>query len=377
LSFRVTLRTEAEVDAIRKLLTSWGHEIRQHWRSHLFQLKIFFCIIATLAAIGVAFYRIVLHWPLRAALLQLVLILSTLGGEAHPNAYRQANAQWFHIFFIGTMTLTALWGVSVLVQAMVSGELMYFWGARRMEQRINQLSNHFVICGFGRMGQEIARIFTRAGQPFVVIEHNPVQIPGLTSSRYLFVQGDEREDEQLLKAGIKRAKGLVTVAASDEDNVYITLSARVLNPELYIVTRCVNASGEAKLLRAGANRVVSPYIIGGRRMAQAILRPTMMDFLDMLVQGGSMELTMEAVTIVAGAPACGHVLQGDYDVEQSAVHVLGITTASGQMLLRELDEYPLAVGDTLILLGAAEHLHSVIKQLLGNDILFNEMAPLE
>ena len=217
------------------------------------------------------------------------------------------------------------------------------------------------------MGQEIARLFTRAAQPFVVIEHNPVQIPGLANSRYLFVQGDAREDEQLLKAGVQRAKGLVTVAASDEDNVYITLSARVLNPELYIVTRCVNASGEAKLLRAGANRVISPYIIGGRRMAQAILRPSTVDFLDMLVQGSSTELTMEEVTIRAGAPACGLLLQGAHAIEQPGVHLLGITTASGQMLLRELQTHPLAVGDTLILLGAPEQLRAVEKRLLGKE----------
>lgn len=358
------------------MLAAWGHGIRQHWRSPLFQLKIFFAIILTLAAIGVAFYRVGLHWPLRAALLQIVLIVSTLGGEAHPNVYRQADAQWFHIFFIGTMTLTALWGVSLLVQAMVSGELMYFWGARRMEQQIDQLARHFIICGFGRMGQEIARSFTRSAQPFVVIEHNPEQIPGLISSGYLFIQGDGREDEQLLKAGIQRARGVVAVAASDEDNVYITLSARVLNPDLYIVTRCVNASAEAKLLRAGANRVISPYIIGGRRMAQAILRPSMMAFLDMLVQGGSRELTMEEVTIHAGAPVCGRVLQNEYDIEGAGMHLLGITTASGQMLLRDLYAHPLAVGDTLIVLGALESLHAMSKRLLGKERLGSEAAPL-
>ncbi len=352
------------------MLAVWGHEIRQHWRSPLFQLKIFFCIILTLSAIGVAFYRVALHWPLRAALLQIVLIISTLGGEAHPNAYRQADAQWFHIFFIGAMTLIVLWGVSLLVQAMVSGELLYYLGARRMEKRIEQLSNHFIICGFGRMGQEIARLFTRSAHPFVVIEHNPVQLPVLVNTGYLFVQGDEREDEQLLKAGIQRAKGLVTVAASDEDNVYITLSARVLNPELYIVARCVNASGEAKLLRAGANRVISPYIIGGRRMAQAILRPSTVDFLDMLVQGGSMELTMEEVTIVADAPACGQMLHGENDVELSGVHLLGISTASGQMLFHGLQTHPLAIGDTLILFGAPEQLRMVVKRLLGKERLF-------
>ena len=318
----------------------------------------------SLSAVGVTFYLVVLQWPIRVALLQIVLIISTLGGEAHPGVYRQPAAQWFNIFFIGTITLTVLWGVSLLVQAMVSGELLYFWGARRMEKRIAQLSGHFIICGFGRMGQEIARLFARSGHPFVVIEHNPVQIPVLDATRYLYVHGDEREDEQLLTAGVQRARGLVAVAASDEDNVFITLSARVLNPHLYIVTRCAHASGEAKLLRAGANRVVSPYIISGRRMAQAILRPSVTDFLDSLLQGGPMDLVLEELTITADAPACGHTLQGDDNVEQQGVHLLGIATTAGQTLMRGVETHLLVAGDTLILLGEPAQLRAVVEQPL-------------
>ena len=194
-----------------------------------------------------------------------------------------------------------------------------------------------------------------------------MQIPGLINSRYLFVQGDEREDEQLLQAGVQRARGLVTVAASDEDNVYITLSARVLNPELYIVTRCVNASAEAKLLRAGANRVISPYIIGGRRMAQAILRPSTVDFLDMLVQGGSQDWSWKN-DHHRGRARVRATAARSIDVEQAGVHLLGIVMASGQMLLRDLPAHPLAVGDTLIVLGAPEPLHKVSKRLLGKEL---------
>lgn len=308
--------------------------------------------------------------------MQIVLIISTLGGEAHKDVYREPAVQWFNIFFIGTMTLTALWGVSLLIQAMVSGEFVYFWGERRMERRIKQLSNHYIVCGFGRMGQEIANVLTRSKHHFVVIEHNPAQIPNLEASDYLYVQGDEREDEQLLKAGIERAKGLIAVAASDEDNVYITLSARVLNPELYIVTRCVNASGEAKLLRAGANRVISPYIIGGRRMAQAILRPSVVDFLDSVNAGGQMELLLEEVTITADNPVCGNMLQGDNDVEQLGVHLLGIATHTGHMIMKGLSAYRLEAGDTLVMLGEPEPMQAVIKHLTGQDALFAESETL-
>jgi len=363
----------AEVYAIQTLFHAWGREIRQQWRSTLFQLKLFFLILIILSAIGITFYRMALQWSLEDAVLQVVLTISTLGGDAGPHAAAMSPAEkWFKLGFIAAMTLNGLWGLSLLVQAMVNGDLVYYWGARRMEKRIAQMSDHYIICGFGRMGQEIARIFTRSNHPFVVIEHNPVQIPGLDAAGYLYVQGDEREDEQLLKAGIQRAKGLIAVAATDEDNVYISLSARVLNPDLYIVSRCVNASGEAKLHRAGANRVISPYIIGGRRMAQAILRPSVVEFLDSLIQGGPMELVIEEVAITADAPACGNMLQGDNDVEQLGVHLLGIATPAGQILMKGLNAHPLDPGDKIILLGAPEQMQMVIRHLTGMETAFED-----
>jgi voltage-gated potassium channel len=263
--------------------------------------------------------------------------------------------------------IVALWGVSLLVEATVRGELMYYWGARRMEQRIAKLSDHYVICGFGRMGQEIAKQFLRSQTSFVVVEHNPEQLSQLEVSGYYYVKGDAREDEQLLRAGIQRAKGLVAVAATDEANVYITLSGRVLNPNLYIVTRCSHASGEAKLLHAGANRVFSPYVIGGRRMAQAIVRPSVVDFLDTVIHDEQMELVLEEVTLDSNAPIKGHATTGASDIESLGVHLDCITTPDGQMLTRNLGQHIMQVGDNLILLGEAEAMQGAIKQLTGHE----------
>ncbi len=245
------ISTEAVV--IPDLDHGWGHRLRKQWQSPLYQLKIVFLLLIILIAIGVTFYRLALRWDYREALLQIIYIFSTLGGSV-----RNIDAplvQWFNIFYILTILLVVIWGVSLLIEAMVQGELVYFWGTHRMEQRITQLSKHFILCGFGRMGQEIAQQLTRAKQRFVIIEHNPAQIPNLEDSGYLYVQGDAREDEELLKAGIKKAKGLIAVYSTDEENVFITLSARVLNPALYVVTRSSSKSGEAKMKHAGADRV--------------------------------------------------------------------------------------------------------------------------
>jgi voltage-gated potassium channel len=269
--------------------------------------------------------------------------------------------------------MVALWGVSLLIEAMVSGELVYYWGTRRMEQRITKQSNHYIICGFGRMGQEIARQLTRAKQPFVVVEHNTAQVPMLESFGYLHVQGDAREDDQLIRAGIKRAKGLIAVAASDEENVYITLSARVLNPHLYIVTRSSQPQGETKLLHAGANRVFSPYIVGGRRLAQAILRPSVVEFLDTVIHGEHMDLVLEEVKVEADSPIAGQAMGEHTDVERLGVHLLGIARRDGHMLMRDLNSYAIQQGDTLILLGDPQAMKAAIIRLTGKAATFNEL----
>lgn len=312
-----------------------------------------------------------LNWELHDALLQVVLTVSTLGGEAKVGGLHSAAAEWFNVFFILTIIIVALWGVSLLVEATVRGELVYYWGARRMEQRIAKTYDHYIICGFGRMGQEIARQFTRSQTPFVVVEHNPEQLTQLELSGYLYVKGDAREDEQLVRAGIERAKGLVAVAATDEANVYITLSARVLNPALYIVTRCSSVSGEGKLLHAGADRVFSPYVIGGRRMAQAIMRPSVVDFIDTVIHDEQMELVLEEVTLDDTAPIKDHTIGDKSDIESIGVHLLSIVTPDGVMLTRNLHTHVMQSGDTIILIGNSDSMHTAIMQLTGQIRTFN------
>jgi voltage-gated potassium channel len=308
---------------------------------------------------------VVAHWTFREALLQVILIFSTLGGQVRPDSTHVALMQWFDIFYILAILLVVIWGVSLLIEATVRGELVYYWGARRMQQRISALKKHYIICGFGRMGQEIARELARDHEPFVVIEHNQAQLPGLEEAGYLYVEGDARDDEQLLHAGVQRAQGLIAVYPTDEENVFITLSARVLNPALYIVTRSSHAESEAKLIRAGADRVFSPYIIGGRRMAQAILQPSVVEFLETVVHGEQMDLVMEEATVGMNADVCGHPLDGGTDVERLGVHLLGIATREGRMLMRDLQSYCPQPGDTFILLGDPRAIEAAVQMVEG------------
>jgi voltage-gated potassium channel len=339
------------------------------WKSPIFQFKIVVLLFIILVAIGVTYYRAWLHWDIREAFLQIVLTVCTLGGNVRD--INQPTTQWFSIFYNSSILLVVLWGVTLLIEAMVSGEMVFYWGKRKMYADISKLRNHYVICGFGRMGQEIARQLDRTNTPFVVVEHNPGQFANMEESGVMYIKGDAREDEQLTKAGIQYAKGLISVAQTDEENVYITLSARVLNPNLYIVTRSSSADAEPKLIRAGANRVFSPYVVGGRRMAQSIMQPSVVDFLDAVVHGEEVELILEEITVSEGAAICSSTFDASTDVEELGVHLLGIITKEGKVLMRDLRSYHAKAGDTFILLGEPTAIQTTVERLLdgSNDCI--------
>ena len=167
-----------------------------------------------------------------------------------------------------------------------------------LEKQISALVGHYIVCGFGRIGSLICRKFKASGLQFVVIEKKTEAIEKLVEEGYLFMKADAALDETLLKAGIHRAKGLISVVTSDAENVYITLTARGLNPTLYIMARSGEEGTDVKLKRAGANKVVSPYIIGGNRLAQSILRPIVVEFIEIATGNEHQELQMEEITIL-------------------------------------------------------------------------------
>src|SRR5262249_36012700 len=185
-------------------------------------------------------------------------------------------------------------------------ESQFDWGKRRaMEERVARLKDHFIVCGFGRVGQQTCHQLAREGCAFVVIDSDDLRLARIERAGYLYVRGDASDDEVLKRAGIARARALLTAVQTDAANVYITLSARALNPQLFIVARAATAEAEHKLTIAGANRVISPYILGGRSMAGHALRPAVMDFLDVLVHSDDMEMWLEEVNVVPSSSLAG------------------------------------------------------------------------
>lgn len=229
---------------------------------------------------------------------------------------------------------------------------------------IENLRDHHIICGHGRMGQEIVRQLLRHGADLVVIERDPEQVAQLQDAGILFVAGNATDDEALLRAGVERAKSLVAVTSTDEDNLFLTLSARALNPNLYIVARCANPGAHDKFTRAGANRVISPYVTGGRQMAAALLRPVLVDFLELFLRAEEVDMDMAEVSVAPDAPFVGQTLARAAIREQCGAGVIAIRGPDERFHTNPSPDYVIRPGDVLIALGTPEQLNR-LEQLAG------------
>lgn len=238
---------------------------------------------------------------------------------------------------------------------------------RAMEKLIDSMSNHYIICGYGRMGQQIMKDLTRYNVPCVVVEWNPEQLPKLREQNIPHVEGKASEDPMLVKAGIKRAKGLIAVAPSDEENVFIVLTAKVLNPKLFIVARSILKENEDKLKHAGADMVVSPYVLGGRRMAAAVIRPEVMDFLDLVVHSDGLETEMASVTVPPGSPCIGKTLRNLNLWENCEVTLLAVKRQGEDLHANPSPSFVIREDDELIIMGTPSQIDAAKKLMSTCD----------
>jgi voltage-gated potassium channel len=251
----------------------------------------------------------------------------------------------------------ALYALVGIMQYVVEGQFGTTLARRRMDNRISQLREHFVLCGYGRVGEEIARGFAEEGVPFVIIDNNAVSLERLASSGYLYVAGDATKDEVLARVGIDRARGLVAAAGTDADNTYIVLSARGLRPDLFIEARASDTQAEAKLKRAGADRVVSPHHIGGRRMAMLALRPAVVDFIDTVTRGAGRKMLMESVDVSRDSRLVNARMK---DVRHdTGITILADWKKDGSFLPNPGDEERVSEGDRLVVVGSAKSLEQL------------------
>jgi voltage-gated potassium channel len=316
------------------------------------QLKKSLLIILALIAVGTAGYMSIEGWRFLDALYMTIITVATVG-------YREVGplsdaGKLFTILLIILGVSFLGYTVGRLAQLMFEGQFQEILGRKKVQRKIDALTDHYIICGFGRIGSLICREFAARPLPFVVVEKNPITIDRLEAEGHLYFRGDATADETLLLVGIKRAKGLISVVTSDTENVYITLTARGLNPELYILARSGEEGSEIKLQRAGANKVISPYQIGGSRMAQAILRPNVVDFIEIATGREHLDLQMEELVIPPGSPFIGENLASSGFRRETGVIIVAIKQESGRMIFNPDSKTHLNHRDTLIILGQPE-----------------------
>jgi len=296
------------------------------------------------------------RWSFVDALFMAVVIVSTVGLEApHPLS---AGGRAFTIGLIITGVTVAAYLVSALGEYVMGGVLTGVFRHRRLQRAIGRLADHYIVCGYGRVGRQVVADLRRRGYPVVVVER--VAELANESEGPPVITGDATDDEVMMRAGLARARGLVAATGTDATNIVITLSARAINAPVVIIARASEAAAEPKLVRAGATHVVSPYAIGGHRIVSELLSPGITTFIDTIVHAEQLDLWLEAATVASTSVLVGQTLGTAVPSPKEAVNFVALRRGPGQTFITNppLDAQ-LAAGDTLVALGP----RSAVQQL--------------
>ena len=320
-------------------------------------------VLLVTLTIGTFGYMLFERWTFINSFYMAVITLTTVGyGEVEPLS---AQGRVFSIFLIfGGVTVLA-YGASSTVEYIITGKAVQQMANEEREKVMALLNNHFIIAGFGRVGYEIAQNFASENIPFIVVDEDEVALATAKDAGFLVLSGSATEDEVMRAARIEQARGVVAATGNDAVNVYVTLTARGLNEKLFIIARATDASSESKLLRAGANRVTSPYSLSGRRMANLALRPHVVDFLDITARTNVLDQSLEEIVIEDGAIIANKTI-GQIDLRRRAgANILAIYDANGILMSNPSSTTILEPGTRLILLGSNDQL-SVADALAKN-----------
>ena len=326
----------------------------QHIKVRLLRVLLAIAVVLALGTVG---FTTIADYPLFDAFYMTLMTITTVGyAEIHPLARAGRVFNSFLIFFgVSTMFLA----VGATTQTIIELELSQYFVKRRVRRMIDKLDDHFIVCGFGRVGRGAANELQRAGVSFIVIDNHDDKVDRAMKSGMLAVLGDASRDENLRDLGISRSKGLIAALSSDADNLFLILSAKGLNPKLIISARVSEEGSEQKFRRAGADSVFAPYDITGSRLAQAILRPHVATFLDFTTMGMGLNVSIEQVRVSEGSECVSKSLGEIQLRRQVGVIVLAIRKAGGTMLFNPDADATIAAGDFLIAMGDAAQLRQL------------------
>jgi voltage-gated potassium channel len=316
--------------------------------SSLKRLRIGLVVLAIIFLVAVAGYRLA-DWSWIDSVYMVVVTLSTVGyREARPMT---PGLELFTILVIIFGVSTALYIVGGLVQMMAEGEINRALGIRRATREIERLHGHTVICGFGRVGEILAHELRRPDKPFVVIENEPERINDASSLGYLSLNHDSTEEDALKSSGVDRASTLVTTLPRDADNVFITLTARNLNPRLTIIARGEYPSTEKKLLQAGANRVVLPAAAGALRMAAMVTRPAALELIEVVAGGQIAEVEIDELTVTERSPLVGMTVSQSQTRSRHGLLIVGFRRVGGKLEFNPGGEAVFDAGASVVVMG--------------------------
>ena len=320
------------------------------------QLKKGAYILLIVMFIGSFGFMLIEHWDFLDSLYMTIITITTTGfEEVHPLTH---TGRIFTIVLlvmgIGSIAYTGGRAAQLLIENQIIRR-------RRMSKKLEELKDHYIVCGYGRMGRYICEELASAKVKFIVIDNEPDKIERLINMSYLYLNGDATSDEVLTTASIQKAKGLVAVLSNDAENVFTTLSAKALNPDLYVVARAVEEETESKLKKAGANRVVKPYEIGGNRMAELLLRPGVIEFIDVVARERSVDLSMEEFLVNEKSELIGKSLAESPIRKELNIIIVSINKQKGGFIYNPKSSTVIEKDDKLIALGEKANLAEMNK----------------
>jgi voltage-gated potassium channel len=313
--------------------------------------------IVTTLSIGTVGFTVIDGYPPFDAFYMSLTTMTTVGyGEIHPLS--QAG-RIFNSFLIVFGVTTIFIAIGAMTQTIIELEFGDAIGKRRNKRMIDNLKDHYIICGYGRVGRGAAHELRHAGVPFVVVDNNPDRVERAMLAGMLAVAADSTQDETLRLVGIERARGLVAALATDADNLFVLLSAKGLNPQIYVATRAAEEGAEAKMRRAGADAVFAPYAMTGHRLAQSLLRPHVVQFLDFTTKDVGEDIAIEQVRVSGASEMVSKTIKEMQLRKEVGVIVMAIRKESGEMVFNPPAETAVQGGDYLIVMGRPGNLRTL------------------
>ena len=311
--------------------------------------------------LGTAGYALLEGWSIVESFYMTMITVTTVGFNEVRELSMTGRMFTVALMILGVGTL--FYGIAIIAEARFEERVRQIFGRRKLVKELERLENHHIICGYGRIGSTIAGEYARESLPHVVIESDEAIASHLDQEGRLVILGDATRDENLIEANVKTAKSLVCALPTDAENVFVTLTARALNPNLYILSRAALDSSIGKMEAAGANRVVSPYIMGGMHMAQSVLRPKLAGFLDEVTSHATTDLDFDEVTVPEGSDLVGLALRESKISQETGVYLLSIRHNSGEMRFNPGPDFQIQAGDHLYALGTPEEVESLRRRV--------------